>query len=177
MSGFKMGMVHGRFQPFHNGHLDYVLSGIEKCDHCVIGITNPDPSELILETSSSHRHEVEANPYTYFQRYEMVKQSISDMGIDLRKISIVPFHIFHPAQWQSYIPVREEIVHLVRIFSDWELKKISWLKDYGFEVVVIDEGIQKQVTGTEIRYRIRKHLEWRSFVPNATARMVETIKI
>jgi cytidyltransferase-like protein len=36
--------VHGRFQPFHYGHLEYTLAALACCDHRIIGITNPDPS-------------------------------------------------------------------------------------------------------------------------------------
>ena len=177
MTKYRVGMVHGRFQPFHKEHLEYVLSGIEKCDHCVIGITNPDPSELVLETTSSHRHRAESNPFTYFQRYEMVKQSLLDEGIDLRNISIVPFHLFHSIQWQYYIPSPETITQLVRVFSDWELKKIGWLKDYGFTVIVIDEGVQKHITGTEVRHRMREGSNWKELVPNGTVKVIESSPI
>ncbi len=43
----SFGMVHGRFQPFHNEHLDYVLRGLARSTTLVIGVTNPDPSEEI----------------------------------------------------------------------------------------------------------------------------------
>jgi nicotinamide mononucleotide adenylyltransferase len=33
-----IGVVHGRFQPFHNGHLEYVLSAKQKCDFLYVGI-------------------------------------------------------------------------------------------------------------------------------------------
>ena len=107
----------------------------------------------------------------------MIKLSLLDSRIDLRRISIVPFHLFHSIQWQYYIPSPEKITQLVRVFSDWELKKVGWLKDYGFNVVVIDEGVQKHITGTEVRHRMRENLNWKELVPHATAEVIESLTI
>ena len=38
----RRGMIHGRFQPLHNGHLAYLEAAAERCDHLFVGITNPD---------------------------------------------------------------------------------------------------------------------------------------
>jgi len=153
-----------------------VLSGLEKCEHCIIGITNPDPSELMPETTSLHRHTAEANPFNYFLRYEMVKQSLLDAKIDLGRVSIVPFHLFHSSQWKYYVPSPHVVTQFVRIFSDWELKKISWFHKYGFQTVIIDEGIQKHITGTEVRRRLRDKANWQDLVPNGTVRVIEMIQ-
>ena len=39
----ETGVIHGRFQVFHNDHLVYLLAGLALCRHLVVGITNPDP--------------------------------------------------------------------------------------------------------------------------------------
>jgi len=39
---FKEGSAHGRFQPFHNGHLEYVLAAQKQSDFLWIGITKFD---------------------------------------------------------------------------------------------------------------------------------------
>ena len=31
-------MIHGRFQPFHNGHLEYLAGAAERSDEVFIGI-------------------------------------------------------------------------------------------------------------------------------------------
>ena len=40
----KIGVIHGRFQLLHNDHLKYLLAGKKRCEHLVVGITNPDPA-------------------------------------------------------------------------------------------------------------------------------------
>ena len=44
-------MIHGRFQPFHNGHLDYLRGALARCDELFVGITNPDPRHARPEQS------------------------------------------------------------------------------------------------------------------------------
>jgi cytidyltransferase-like protein len=38
----RLAAVHGRFQPFHVGHLEYVMRAAELCDLLYIGVTNRD---------------------------------------------------------------------------------------------------------------------------------------
>ena len=45
------GMIHGRFQPFHNGHLEYLRGAAARSDEVFVGITNPDPSRVKEEPS------------------------------------------------------------------------------------------------------------------------------
>ena len=75
------GMIHGRFQPFHNGHLDYLKGAAARCDEIFVGITNPDPERIKPETSDPLRHLPESNPYTYVERLLMVKAAARDAEI------------------------------------------------------------------------------------------------
>ena len=45
------GMIHGRFQPFHLGHLEYLKGAAERSDEVFVGITNPDPAHVKPEAS------------------------------------------------------------------------------------------------------------------------------
>ncbi len=76
-------MVHGRFQPFHNGHLEYLRGAAERSDEVWVGITNPDPTRIKEEPSDPLRHLPESNPYTYAERLLMVKAAAADAGIDV----------------------------------------------------------------------------------------------
>jgi cytidyltransferase-like protein len=49
-------MIHGRFQPFHRGHLEYMRGASERCDELWVGITNPDPARVKPEASDPARH-------------------------------------------------------------------------------------------------------------------------
>lgn len=172
----NLGMVHGRFQPFHNEHLEYVLSGLKRCKRLIIGITNPEPSEFKFKKSSNHRHLVESNPFTFFQRMEMIKQALTDLNIDLKLVSVVPLYLFDHLKWEFYLPNPNITTQYVRVFSSWERKKIETFKSYGFKVEIIDKGVKKNMTGTLVRKLIGSDDDWERYVPNATSRIIKKIK-
>jgi nicotinamide-nucleotide adenylyltransferase len=55
-------MIHGRFQPFHNGHLEYLRGAAERSDEVWIGITNPDRERIKPEASDPLRHLPDSTP-------------------------------------------------------------------------------------------------------------------
>lgn len=170
------GMVHGRFQPFHRGHLDYLLKALARCQHLIVGITNPDPFEIEEEPTSSHRHLKESNPFTYFQRVQMVRAALAEQGIDPARVTLVPFSITHPEKWPYYLPPPRSVVQYLRIFSDWEQSKAERLRANGFAVEVLDEGASKEVSGTEVRQAMSAGDGWRRLVPPGVAAVIQRVQ-
>ena len=74
-------MIHGRFQPFHNGHLEYLRGAAERSDEVFVGITNPDPQRIKEEATDPLRHLPESNPFTYVERLLMIEAVAKDEGI------------------------------------------------------------------------------------------------
>ncbi len=175
--GLRYGMVHGRFQPFHNDHLDYVRKGLNRCCHLIIGITNPDPWEVQEELSSSHRHLKESNPFTFFQRMSMIRAALSEEGVCLEKFSFVPFPIHNPNKWPFYLPEPESVTLFLRVFSDWEQSKADRLRDHGWTVEILDAGAPKGIEATEVRQRITDGGDWRALVPKSVASIIEDILV
>lgn len=172
---FSIGMVHGRFQPVHVEHLAYIRRGLERCSLLVIGITNPDRSDRAPEAASSHRHLDDANPFSFCQRAEMIKQCLFDAGEDLRRVSIVPFHLHDPSKWQDYVPPPSATVQYVRAFSVWEDQKIALFEKHGFHVEVLDKRAPKNVEATQVRNLMRSGGNWRQLVPGGTQRVIDLI--
>jgi cytidyltransferase-like protein len=56
---FPTTSAHGRFQPFHNGHLEYVRAAKERCDFLWIGITKYDIDEAALSPLGTERERPE----------------------------------------------------------------------------------------------------------------------
>lgn len=167
------GMVHGRFHPFHHGHLEYALSAFQRCDHLIVGITNPDPSLIIQEPSDPERHLPAANFFTFFERQRMVRAALAEAGCDAHQVSVVPFPIHHPERWRFYCP--PGTTQFVRIFSAWGREKVERFQAMGWPVVVLDEGEKKQVSGTEVRRRLVMGQGWEELVPVAVARILKEI--
>lgn len=173
MSRAEVGCIHGRFQPFHNGHMEYALRAVEKCEHLFVGITNPDPRWIRREGESQHRHTDAANPYRYFERHEMIRRSLREAGIAEDRFTIVPFPIDDLAQLEHYVP--RAALHYVRVFSAWEEEKARRLRGARWRVAVLDVGEPKRVSATEVRQLIAGGGDWRALVPEGTAQVLARI--
>jgi hypothetical protein len=92
----KLGVIHGRFQVLHNDHLRYLLAGKARCEHLVVGITNPDPILSREDDADPRRSTSMANPLTYFERYTMAKAVLIGEGVADDAFSVVPFPINIP---------------------------------------------------------------------------------
>ena len=57
----ELGFIHGRFQLFHNDHLNYALLAKEQCKKLIVGITSPENASLIREEVDPHRSEAASN--------------------------------------------------------------------------------------------------------------------
>jgi cytidyltransferase-like protein len=161
-------MIHGRFQPFHLGHLEYLRGAAERSDEVWVGITNPDPARVKEEPSDPLRHLPESNPYTYAERLLMVKEAASDEGID---VHVIPFPVNEPELWSAYVP--DGPTQYIRYFSEWGGTKIERLRAAGYDVVVLDSGAEKEISGADVRAAIRSGGDWRSLVPPGVARVLD----
>ena len=164
------GMVHGRFQPFHNGHLEYLKAAAERCDEVFVGITNPDPERIRPEASDPLRHLPESNPYSYVERLLMVKAAALDGGLELERVHVVPFPVNEPELWPAYVP--EDVTQFIRLFSEWGGTKLDRLRLAGYEVVVLDEGAEKGISGADVRAALRQGGDWESLVPPGVAALL-----
>jgi nicotinamide-nucleotide adenylyltransferase len=169
-----LGMVHGRFQPFHNGHLEYLKGAAARCEELFVGITNPDPERIKPESSDPLRHLPESNPYTYVERLLMVKAAAADAGIELSRLHVIPFPVNEPELWNAYVP--DGVVQFIRLFSDWGGTKIDRLRGAGYEVVVLDEGAEKEISGADVRQALRDGEGWEGLVPPGVAGILKKLE-
>lgn len=167
-------MIHGRFQPFHNGHLEYLRGAAGRADEVFVGITNPDPERIKPEASDPLRHLPESNPYTYVERLLMVEAAAADAGIEPARVHVIPFPINEPELWHAYVP--EGAVQFIRLFSDWGGTKLDRLRGAGYEVVVLDEGTGKEVSGVEVREALRSGGDWERLVPPGVAAVLKRLE-
>ena len=163
-------MVHGRFQPFHNGHLEYLRGAAARCDELFVGITNPDPRRIKEEPSDPLRHLPESNPFTYVERLMMIQAVAADESI---RAHVIPFPVNEPELWSAYVP--DGVTQFLRLFSDWGGTKLERLRAAGYEVVVLDEGAEKEISGADVRAAMRDGGDWESLVPPGVARVIRSL--
>jgi cytidyltransferase-like protein len=161
------GMIHGRFQPFHLGHLEYLKGAAVRCEEVFVGITNPDRERIRPEASDPLRHLPESNPYTYVERLLMVKAAAAEVDVE---VHVIPFPVNEPELWAAYVP--PDVTQFIRHFSDWGATKIERLRAAGYEVIILDEGAEKEVSGADVRKALRDGADWQSLVPSGVARVI-----
>lgn len=174
MTRATRGMIHGRFQPFHLGHLEYLRGAAERSEEVFVGITNPDPARIRPEPSDPLRHLPESNPWTYAERLLMVKAAAGELRLELTRVHVVPFPVNEPELWPAYVPDR--VTQYIRLFSEWGGTKIERMRAAGYEVVVLDEGAEKGVSGADVRAALREGRDWEALVPPGVARVIRDLQ-
>ena len=56
---------------------------------------------------------------------------------------------------------------------DWGGTKIERFRAAGYDVVVLDEGTEKEVSGADVRSAMRDGGDWRVLVPAGVARVID----
>lgn len=164
-------MVHGRFQPFHNEHLQYTLEGLARGGGTlVVGITNPfpnsDPEGCF--SGDDHRHDGGANPYSFLERAWMVKRSLLEEGVDLSGILVIPFHL---DMLDHYTPLAKEVEMLVNVLEDWDEEKCRRFQEAGFSVVRFHRP--RTMSGSQVRARLAGGKGIEHLVPGGTLSVLE----
>ena len=163
----KRGMIHGRFQPFHLGHLEYLQGAAAQSDEVWVGITNPDPARVKPEPADPLRHLPESNPYSYAERLLMVEAVAEEIDVE---VHVIPFPVNEPELWSAYVP--QGVTQYLRLFSAWGGTKLERLRKAGYEVVILDEGAEKELSGADVRSAMREGGDWESLVPPGVASVV-----
>jgi len=165
----KIGSIHGRFQPFHNGHLQYFNWAASRCDLVYIGITQIFNQHSGVFPGADHRGLIENNPLTYFERAKIIETALLNDNVASSQFRIIPFPIEEPFTLPNFLP--PDVTCFTTIHSEWNEHKITILRDIGYDVVVLDEDESnvERASGEKIRTEIRSGSDdWENFVPLGT---------
>jgi cytidyltransferase-like protein len=168
---YPVAVIHGRFQPLHLGHLEYLLAGADRCETLVVGLTNPDPSQVVDEPTDPDRGRADANPWTYYERYLMVESALAEAGASCRRIRIVPFPHSFPERLRHYAP--PDARYLLTIYDDWGQSKLDRLRALGLATDVMWRRTEKPISGRLVRQAIARDEDWESLVPPAVATVIK----
>ena len=153
------GLLIGRFQPFHSGHLDAVLFALSRVENLWIGI------------GSSNKHNEKRNPFTADERREMIVSSIKPSIIDRTSIFNIPDVDDHE-KWTFEI---DQIVPKYDIvFTNDEFTKTLFEK-HQINVIQVMLKDRENFSGTNIRQLILDDENWQDFVPHGTRKVLDRI--
>ena len=126
----SLGVITGRFQGLHLGHMEYLLAGAERCGHLIVGVTNSAPwEEAPAELQGMARVKQSSNPFTFYERMVMLRDSLTEAGLPresfekLRSYNDNPYVLFFPGAsdneyyWGVYFTPLDFAADVDRIFS------------------------------------------------------------
>jgi len=167
--------IHGRFQPFHNGHLQYFRWAKARYELVYVGITQIYGSNAGDFPGAPHRGEAESNPLTFFERSRLIEAALVGEGVDISSFRIIPFPIEDVYRLRLFLPL--DVPCCTTIHSEWNEHKIVALREAGYEVEVLasDEANVLRASGSDIRKMMRSGDDmWRRYVPTGAAALIET---
>ncbi|ODS42781.1 MAG: hypothetical protein MSIBF_05710 [Candidatus Altiarchaeales archaeon IMC4] len=147
----------GRFQPFHNGHLEVVKKILEEFDDVVIAIGSAQ------ESGSAE------NPYSAQERQVMITSALDEARISQSKYRIIWVEdVYNDWLWVSQV---KKLANFKVVYSnnDWT---IMCFRKADVEVVRHRMYNPLEYNGTRIRQLMAEGKEWRNLVPNAVARLI-----
>jgi cytidyltransferase-like protein len=172
MAAFHQGSAHGRFQPLHKGHLEYLLGAKAQCDFLWIGVTQYVIEHLAKTPVDEHRSEPTNNPLTFFERSAIIRKAMTQAGVNESEFAIIPFPIETPEVLHEFLPV--DIPIFTTIYDDWNRHKVKELQKYGYQVVVLWEREHKDFVGLDVREKILAGDKgWEALVPRATVELTK----
>jgi nicotinamide-nucleotide adenylyltransferase len=155
------GLMIGRFQPFHLGHLDLAKQILDECD------------ELIIAITSSQFNYLEKDPFTAGERIEMIHYSLKNSGIDLTRCFVLAIeNQFNIATWTSYL--NATLPSFDKVYSGNDYVEML-LADSGIEVVKPNFLIRSQYNATRIRSMIVSEDKWEILVPKSVAEFMKKV--
>ena len=86
---------------------------------------------------------------------------------------MIPFPVNEPDLWPAYVP--DGVTQYLRLFSEWGGEKLERLRAAGYEVVILDEGAEKELSGADVREALRSGADWEALVPPGVARVLREL--
>jgi nicotinamide mononucleotide adenylyltransferase len=174
----EAGSVHGRFQPFHNGHLEYLEAALLRCEYLFVGITQFRRKHLVQVDASGavHRALPVSNPLTFFERFRVATAVMRSLDVPADRYSVIPFPVEEPEELTDFLP--SSVTVFTTTYDKWNEQKIDVLRTAGYHVVNLWTRSQKAVEGQEVRRLIvADDPHWRELVPAAVAAVLEDLNL
>lgn len=146
------GLLIGRFQPFHLGHLEALKFALSKVDKLWVGL------------GSSNKPIEKINPFSADERKEMILESIDDLMKEKISIYFIP-DIDNHMKWIEKIDTIVPKFNIV--FSNDELTKHLYSKR-SVQVIPIPFLNRNELSGTNIRDLIKSDQKWEHLVPEGS---------
>jgi nicotinamide-nucleotide adenylyltransferase len=149
---YPIGLVIGRFQPFHLGHVYVIHKALQKARTIVIGI-------------GSSNVKGEENPFSYTQRKKMIERFILHEKLQKRVSKIVPLQDFpDDTDWLK------NTINRVGVPIDVVVGNNDWVNHIfekaGYRVFRLGYYRRDTLEGNKIRKLMQEGKQWQDRVPS-----------
>lgn len=156
----KKGLVLGRFQPFHLGHLNLIQT-----------VLNDKKEPLICIGSAQYAH-TKDNPFTVKERKNMIQLIMNELNCNYTIYEIPDIN-----NYDKYVSHLEEFVpKFDTVYSGNKLVQ-RLFKNAGYKIV-IPEMINREVwEGAAIRQAMTEGDEWEVAIPPQIVSMIRDLNV
>jgi nicotinamide-nucleotide adenylyltransferase len=155
------GLLIGRFQPFHLGHLEALQFALSTVDKLWVGL------------GSSNKPIGKSNPFSAEEREKMILSSINDSMKNKITIYFIP-DVDNHVKWIEKIDTIVPKFNI--IFSNDPLTDHLYSKRT-VQVISIPFLKRDQLSGTIIRNLIKSDQKWDDLVPSGTKHILENLDL
>ncbi|MDK2791130.1 MAG: nicotinamide-nucleotide adenylyltransferase [Methanothermococcus sp.] len=157
--------IIGRWQPFHNGHMNIIKKISEEVDEIIIGIGSAQKSHTLTD------------PFTAGERIMMITKTLEKL--DLQNGAPINHHYVIPikdiefnAIWVSYVEALTPPFDIV--YTGNALVK-ELFEERGYPVKKPKMYNRKEYSGTEIRKKMLNGESWEHLVPSEVVDVINEI--
>lgn len=154
----KHGLICGRFQPLHQGHISLIKMAMSECDVLAVAVGS----------SQYQNHYCEKNPYSYSIRASMLERCFKE-DISSGRLLYFPVNdINNPPKWVEHVVscCPASVSNKLNTYFAGSSSDAQLFIDKGFFTIILDRSTSSYKSGTELRTLIRENnLSWRNYVP------------
>lgn len=159
--GNMRGILVGRMQPVHHGHLDVIKRILKEVDEVIIGIGSAQLSHTIKD------------PFTAGERIMMLTKALAENSIPASRYYIIPIQdIECNSVWVAHMEMLTPPFE--HVYSGNPLVQRLFIEK-GYEVTVPPLFNRKIYSGTEVRRRMLAGEEWESLLPTSVVDVIKEI--
>jgi nicotinamide-nucleotide adenylyltransferase len=158
----ERGLLVGRFQPLHKGHLDAIAK---------LRTAVPEAELMVGIGSAQHSYTLD-NPFTAGERMEMLLRATEEAGVTgVRPIPLVD--IDRHAEWVAY--VESLLPGFGRVYTNNPLTRLLF-EAAGYSVEEVPWSRREEYEGRLIRRELATGDAWKTKVPPAVAAYLSEIR-
>ncbi|HYB76406.1 MAG TPA: nicotinamide-nucleotide adenylyltransferase [Nitrososphaerales archaeon] len=155
----RVGLIVGRFQPFHLGHLAAVKYALTKVQYVYV---------VVGSAQRSHERD---NPFTAGERITMIKGALDGNGVNPAKWMAIP--IADADSHSLWVSTVKSMVPKFDVVFTNDALTYSLFKDEKIEVKAVPYVDRNSYSATNVRDRILERKDWQSLVPTQVAELVK----